>query len=435
MKRTSYLILIVILAAIFTMESCKTVKRTFQPMSPYESYEKSLLDSPIGDKPMVQKWIQAGDSALSQAVETSIPHKVTVSYFKDEPIAYSWQLDMERGRVLNAKISSTDTTQQLFMDLFAIGDGNQEPTRMTSAEDSLLRYESDQDQTLILRLQPELLISGSITLSITDDPSMNFPVENASPANIKSFWGAPRDGGARPHEGVDIFAERGTPVIAAAKGQISRTGTSNLGGNIVWLRADGRGLYYAHLDSITVQGRQQVEVGDTLGLVGNSGNARTTPPHLHFGIYDNGAVNPLPFIDEPSPAPSDPDVNTSLIGKWSRVQNVKANVRPLPSTQRPPIANLNQNEAVRILGATGSWYQIELPDDRKGFIYGPLLEAAEEPLQMISTTTGDSLFEHFSTQNPFLLTASEQEIPSFAHYGNKQLVRYKNRLMWMKSGS
>lgn len=435
MKKKSFLILIVVLAIILVMESCKTVKRTFQPMSPYESYKKSLLDSPIGDKPMVQKWIQEGDSALSQAVETSIPHKVTVSYFKDEPVAYSWQLDMERGRVLNARISQIDTTHQLFMDLFAIGHENEEPSRIMSAEDSLLHYESEQNHTVILRLQPELLVSGSITLSITDDPSMNFPVDNASPANIKSFWGAPRDGGARRHEGVDIFADRGTPAIAAAKGQISRTGTSNLGGNIVWLRADGRGLYYAHLDSITVQSRQKVEIGDTLGLVGNSGNARTTPPHLHFGIYDNGAVDPLPFIDDPSASPSDPDVDISLIGKWSRVQNDKANVRPLPSTQRAPIASLNQNEAVRILGATDSWYQVKLPDNRKGFIYGPLLEATEEPLQMISTATGDSLFEHFSAQNPLLVTANEQEIPAFAHYRNKQLVRYNNRLMWMKPDS
>lgn len=435
MKQTSILIFIVVLAIILVMESCKTVKRTFQPMSPYESYEKSLLDSPIGDKPMVREWRQAGDSALSQAVETTIPHKVTVSYFKDEPVAYSWQLDMEKGRILNASISTTDTTHQLFMDLFAIGDGNEEPSRIMSAEDSLLHYESEQNHTVILRLQPELLVSGSITLSITDDPSMSFPVAEASPANIKSFWGAPRDGGTRRHEGVDIFADRGTPAIAAAKGQVSRTGTSNLGGNIVWLRTDGGGLYYAHLDSITVQSRQQVEAGDTLGLVGNTGNARTTPPHLHFGIYDNGAVNPLPFIDDPSPTASDPDVDTSLIGKWSRVQNAKANVRPLPSTQRPPIASLNQNEAVRILGATNSWYQIELPDDRKGFIYGPLLEATEEPLQMISTATGDSLFEHFTARNPLLVTASEQEVPAFAHYGNKQLVRYKKRLMWIKSGS
>jgi murein DD-endopeptidase MepM/ murein hydrolase activator NlpD len=434
MKKTSFLILIGILAIIFTMESCKTVKRTFDSMSPYEEYKKSLTDSPIGDKPMVRDWKQAGDSALSQAVQTSIPHKITVSYFKDEPVAYSWQFDMNQGRILNARISSMDTTHQVFMDLFAIENSSGDPSRMLSAEDSLLHYESDQNQTVILRLQPELLVSGSITLSITDKPSMNFPVAEASPADIKSFWGAPRDGGARRHEGVDIFADRGTPAVAAAKGQISRTGTSNLGGNVVWLRADGRGLYYAHLDSITVQRRQQVEVGDTLGLVGNTGNARTTPPHLHFGIYDNGAVNPLPFIDNPSPIPADPNVDATLIGKWSRVQNPKANVRPLPSTERPPIASLNQNEAVRILGATDSWYQIKLPDNRKGFIYGPLLESTEEPLETISTATGDSLFEHFSAQNPLLVMSSDQDMPAFGHYGNKQLVGYENRLMWINSG-
>lgn len=381
---------------------------------------------------MVQDWVMAGDSVLYHAIETSIPHKITITYFRDDPVAYSWKVDLKEGRVLNARISATDTTHQLFMDLFALeGD---ERSRITSAEDSLLHYESDQDQTVILRLQAELLVSGSATLSLTDQPSMDFPVAGASPANIKSYWGAPRDAGARQHEGVDIFADRGTPAVAAAGGRVSRTGTSNLGGNIVWLHANGRSLYYAHLDSIVAQDRQRVETGDTLGLVGNTGNARTTPPHLHFGIYDRGAMDPLPFIDYPSVEPPGLDVDAALIGTWSRIQNARANVRPLPSTQEPPITSLDRNDAVRILGATGAWFHIELPDKRKGFVYGNLLEAADKPLSYISASTGDSLYEYFSTTTPLLVTANPEDLPAIANYEDKHLVRYRDRLVWKRSG-
>ncbi|HLR30974.1 MAG TPA: hypothetical protein VK074_00690, partial [Fodinibius sp.] len=209
----NYVVLIFFVAAgiFLTMTSCEKVQRTLQPQSPYEQYQQALLDSKLADRPMVRKWMQAGDSVLHQAVETTIPLKSTVTYFKDDPVAYSWKLDMKEGRVLHARISATDTTHQVFMDLFVLED--EELSHITSAEDSLMQYEIDENQTLLLRLQPELLVSGSITLILTDQPSIDFPVAGANPTDIKSFWGAPRDGGARRHEGVDIFAERGTPVV------------------------------------------------------------------------------------------------------------------------------------------------------------------------------------------------------------------------------
>jgi hypothetical protein len=81
---------------------------------------------------------------------------------------------------------------------------------------------------------------------------------------------------------------------------ISRVNENNPGGKVVFLRDanTGNNLYYAHLDSqIAVEG-QKVKTGDTVGLVGKTGNARNTVPHLHFGIYTiGGAINPLPFIN------------------------------------------------------------------------------------------------------------------------------------------
>jgi murein DD-endopeptidase MepM/ murein hydrolase activator NlpD len=116
---------------------------------------------------------------------------------------------------------------------------------------------------------------------------LTVPVEGVARRGLHSSWGEPRSGGRR-HQGIDIFARRGTPVVAAASGEVVRIGHDRLGGNVVWVAGEGaRMYYYAHLmqfrDGLHVG--EQVRAGETLGRVGNTGNARDTPPHLHFGIY------------------------------------------------------------------------------------------------------------------------------------------------------
>jgi len=78
-----------------------------------------------------------------------------------------------------------------------------------------------------------------------------------------------------------------------------------LGGKYVWLSGGMFGLgsaryYYAHLDDFAVESGDKVKKGEVIGYVGNTGNARTTPPHLHFGIYAGGPVDPEPFL-KPQP--------------------------------------------------------------------------------------------------------------------------------------
>ncbi len=128
--------------------------------------------------------------------------------------------------------------------------------------------------------------------------SLAFPVWGKR-SKVGSFWGDERDGGARSHEGIDIFARKGTPVVAIADGVIEERATTPRGGKILWLRTDGQpwSVYYAHLDKQLVREGQRVKKGQMLGTVGNTGNARTTPAHLHFGIYTwRGAVNPYPYV-------------------------------------------------------------------------------------------------------------------------------------------
>jgi murein DD-endopeptidase MepM/ murein hydrolase activator NlpD len=127
---------------------------------------------------------------------------------------------------------------------------------------------------------------------------MQFPVQGVTPRAVQSGYGDPRDRGVRTHEGIDIFAPLGTPVLAATDGVVARSTTNRLGGNVVWLWSSrGLNTYYAHLDRHAVVPGDRLEAGAVVGYVGTTGNARGGAPHLHFGIYTpNGTVDPLPFV-------------------------------------------------------------------------------------------------------------------------------------------
>lgn len=128
--------------------------------------------------------------------------------------------------------------------------------------------------------------------------SLMVPVSGVRRQDLRDTWGGPR-GGGRKHEGIDIFARRGTPVVAATEGIVMRVGSNRLGGQVVWvLGPAGQRHYYAHLDRFAdVRPGMRVEAGRTLGYVGTTGNAKGTPPHLHYGVYGpGGATNPYAML-------------------------------------------------------------------------------------------------------------------------------------------
>lgn len=167
---------------------------------------------------------------------------------------------------------------------------------------------------LALLLEDQRIVEAELTKVQTELSSVTnsaaialngfvFPV--APPFSFVDTFGAPRMTGTKyehSHEGVDIFAARGTPLLATTRGVIARKGVAVLGGNKLWLvGADGTQYYYAHLTQFApgIEDGSIVEAGQVIGSVGNTGNAITTPPHLHFEIHPGGgdAINPFPILD------------------------------------------------------------------------------------------------------------------------------------------
>lgn len=131
------------------------------------------------------------------------------------------------------------------------------------------------------------------------------PREYLFPLKMKSYYidtyGAAREDGNRRHEGTDIFNKKGTPIFSVCDGIVEKSGWNRLGGERVGIRGtDGNYYYYAHLDKINneIAVGDSIQKGELIGTMGNTGDALTTPDHLHFGIeLPNGEwINPYAWL-------------------------------------------------------------------------------------------------------------------------------------------
>lgn len=121
-----------------------------------------------------------------------------------------------------------------------------------------------------------------------------------SPSAFANTWGAPRSGGRR-HQGTDIMAPCGAPVVAVTNGVISDLSSGGNGGIMAYLRApNGDVFFYAHLRGYAagVSVGKRVSTGDLIAYNGNTGNARGGPCHIHFEWHPDGGrpVNPYPLL-------------------------------------------------------------------------------------------------------------------------------------------
>lgn len=436
--RVTWQVLIALLIAGCT-EAQELVERIRPvPETPHERYAALLEDSGLHETALGRDWLAAAGSALRSPVAVSLPFRER-AYFADfEAGAASWSFSASRGDQIRITLQLEDTaTFAVFADLFeAPADTSRELTRRAWSDSLALSitHNARSDSRYILRVQPELLRTGSVTVTIERGPSLAFPVNGRDTRAIQSFFGADRDGGRRVHHGVDIFAPRGTPVLAAVDGVIRSTRPNNLGGIVVWLRDDegGQSLYYAHLDSQIVARGQRVSVGDTLGFVGNTGNARTTPPHLHFGIYQSGSgpVDPLPFIREGVPETRSV-VDGSALGTWVRTRGAEATVYQDPSRNPNPPRQLARGTPLRVLAASTTMLRVRLPDGSIGYIPPRSIEPAERPLGSELLAAGTQLLEAPTPLAPAVAAAGSEPVDVLGRFGAYALVRTVERAGWV----
>ena len=373
------------------------LREAVRPSSPYERYARSLRDAGLHETALGRDWLAAGDDVLAHATPIDLPLRETGYLSPAEPAARAWRFGLAQGRrlVVDVETIAADPTR-MYLDLFEQRGDPPELHRVASAgqDAARLEFEPERDGTFVLRLQPELLRGGRFTLTETTMATLMFPIEGREGHDIASSFGDPR--GGRAHEGIDIFAPRGTRVIAAAEGRVSSVDTNNLGGNVVWIRtSNGHSHYYAHLDERLVGSGTDVQAGEPIGTVGNTGNARTTAPHLHFGIYrrGSGAVDPFPFVYTASAPPAPVTADIDALGSWRRVATGTARLRAAPVQTAPIVRDLPQHTVVRVDGAVRDWYRVQLPDGTSGFVSGRLTESTSQPVRTTQAAPAGPLLD------------------------------------------
>jgi murein DD-endopeptidase MepM/ murein hydrolase activator NlpD len=329
----------------------------FVDRSPREQYVAGLEAAGLDGSALAHDWVSAGSHALNRPTSVPTPYREAGYLDPAETRAEAFRFALRRGQRVLADVDVNGDSARLamFVDLFVESDAADQPVLLATADSGTHRLEhvARRDGIYLLRIQPELLRGGRYTLTIEAGASLAFPVSGVDARAIRSGFGAPRDGGRREHHGVDIFAARGTPVVAASEAVVRRVATRGLGGKVVWLRDArlGYSLYYAHLDSQLVRAGMRVAPGDTIGLVGNTGNAHSTPPHLHFGIYGRGVgpVDPWPFVFVPDVRAPAVRTDLELIGEWRRVRGNRIQLRhPARAGAAHPRARRGR---IRYLGA------------------------------------------------------------------------------------
>ncbi|GAA3948319.1 peptidoglycan DD-metalloendopeptidase family protein [Allohahella marinimesophila] len=393
-----------------------------QRSSPREHYLAGLENGGLLQTRLVDEWQTAARSALNAPARLALPVSETIWVEQATPRALAYRVSLLEDQFLHVMVqslpydalnaangevppslinpldqSTAGSQGKVFHEVYS--DPQAEPHAWlkphdegsesegneidhSEADESQIDrafWQVDADGEYTLLIQPELLAAGRFNITISVRSALAFPVFERDNTAVRSFFGAPRDGGRRAHHGVDIFAPRGTAVLAVADGTVARTGDTPLGGLHVWQRSASQGhrYYYAHLDSISVAAGDRLKAGDVIGTVGNTGNARLTPPHLHFGVYAtfSGPVDPLPMISLRSNSRPELTDNSPQPAPILEVDAARLNVRAGPSTADPMLEQLIAGQRVAIVARAGAWYRVRTLEGSTGYVSGEFLRA------------------------------------------------------------
>ena len=383
----------------FLLVACSTPgPGLFAKKTPHEQYGQRLAAAGLRESALGNQWFNAASKSLDAPLTVTLPYRETGYFAAELPSATGIRFPVRKGEKLSISLEKKPAAGfAVFYDLWELPAASNGKPKLLTAGDTTgkpLELAVKNDGNYIMRLQPELLKSGEYTLTITTGPSLAFPIPAAAKPTIGSFWGAGRDNGARKHEGIDIFAPKHSPAVACADGVVTSVSENNLGGKVVFMRPDDKNyvLYYAHLDSQLVSTGQTVRMGDVLGLTGNTGNARFTASHLHFGIYaSGGATDPLPFVNPVIKQPVKVSAPLANLGKLVR-SGSRSKLLDEPGGHHPPIT-LPDNALLRVEAAAANWYKVSQPGGQTGFISSADVRGLSTPLRQVTMRAPLSLLD------------------------------------------
>lgn len=380
-----FLLLTCISIFLLSCSEEEKVPRPYQPRDSHDAYRNSLVLAHLDETALGEDWISAANQVFEEQVNLDLPYQEAFHMEPEQPQAVGYRFSAKRGHKIIISLEQlAGDSAILFIDAFRIINDSLKDYRHVASADSSwqLAFEPRRDAEYILRFQPELLRGGSYKIDIQHGPSLQFPVAGKNKRAIQSFFGDPRDGGRREHHGVDIFAKRGTPIVSPCKGYVRFVGTRGIGGKVVWIRDNKRNqsLYFAHLDSLIAKSGTYVNPGDTIGTVGNTGNARYTPPHLHFGIYSNGPINPYTHIAEITDQSTPIGDHLALLGQ-PVVTTKSSFLRNEPRRRSKVIDTLQQATSLEVEAVIANYLRVTTSEGTKGYLQRELLEFPSEETQ------------------------------------------------------
>lgn len=172
-----------------------------------------------------------------------------------------------------------------------------------------------------------------------------------------------------------------------------------------------------------------MQAGDTLGLVGNTGNAISTAPHLHFGVYrfGHGATNPYPYLHKATATVPVVKASLTQLGAWVRTTARLANIRQLPALKSEVYKSLPQHTPLQVLSATGNWYRVALPDGSEGYVASSVVQNAGTPVKIQKLKQQEQLLNAASTTAIATESISAgSEVAVLANFQDFIMVRNNN---------
>lgn len=418
--------LLLILAFIACEE--EKVPKPFYPRNDHEAYLKSLEDANLVASALGQDWKLSAKESLNNPLSITTPYEEAFYLDEKEASAMGYKFKAKRGQKIQITVDQlTNEDLKTFIDLYRVEALGSFRHVATADDEALtLGFEPRRDAEYVLRFQPELLRGGQFKITIENVPTLIFPVAGKTPSAIGSFWGDDRDGGRRKHEGVDIFARRGTPIVAPTEGYVRFAGERGIGGKVVWLYDSkrSRSLYFAHMNEIKAKRGQKVMPGDTIGTVGNTGNARTTPPHLHFGIYANGAMDPINHIRKEGKRLRKLDRDIDLLGLDIRV-NRRTQVYQDPQMRRRS-QRLYSDQIATAIGVNRDGYRIKLPNGSIGFVDKDALTSTNLPLEYLDVSNEGMLLGKPNRETQIAWIAEDEELAVLGKDADYWLVETAN---------